>query len=266
MINDLKHTLKLYSNKYLNYLYYKQPLNINNFTILLMLKYVNIDCLSKNEISKYKELVNYYTLNCDDLPNYIIINSEKQLDWDLENPQCTSRKRWEKLVLGICTKYNINIEITKTNNITDKHCNLALDIIKNNISCNILTGISLRKEICNNNIKIEKTIGDCYHSYKLLIDKYPNCNLSLKNYHKLINDNYSHTFLEEVYKSDNYITIEANGHVNLNTFFDTYNIPNDIETQSLLLSADCTIISNFLNDYNIPNNIKQKILDGKVYI
>jgi hypothetical protein len=129
-----------------------------------------------------------------------------------------------------------------------------------------LTGISLQQQLCKYDFSIEKSIGECYYSHKILIESHPKCNLTLKDYHKLINEKYSHTLINEIYSSGLSIQITKDGVIKLQTLIDDYNLPNDITTENILLSNDCTILNNFFRDYNLPEEIKRKIMDGKITI
>ncbi len=262
MINNKLNELSKYNR---NYLEYKIPYNNQKDLVLMMLNYGNTSCLNKKELQIYNDNITKLTFDCIKPLQEVIVNDEYKEDWEINNPNCVNRKRWEKIAYKICTKYQLQIDITKT----DLMCNLAFDIVRKTISCEILTTISLHQKLCELNIKVNRTKEECETDYKLLIESFPNCNLTKKEYITLVNNNYSYEMISNTYKHNLKFEIDSKGNVKLISPIYSYILPDELKFKEVVIDREknsLVLLTKQINDYKINSNIKNLILDGKYYI
>lgn len=262
MINNKLNELSKYNR---NNLEYKIPYNNSKDIALMLLNNADSSCLNKNELKIFNDNILKLTYDCKNLVNEVIVNDDYKEDWEINNPNCVNRKRWEKIAYKICTKYQLQIDISKT----DLMCNLAFDIVRNTISCDVLTTISLQQKLCDLNIKINRTKEECETDYKLLIESFPNCNLTKKEYITLTNNNYSYEMISNTYKHNLKFEIDSKGIIKLISPIYSYILPDELKFKEVIINRDTNsliLLTKQLNDYKINSNIKNLILNGKYYI
>lgn len=262
MINNKLNELSKYNR---NNLEYKIPYNNSKDIALMLLNNADSSCLNKNELKIFNDNILKLTYDCKNPVNEVIVNDDYKEDWEINNPNCVNRKRWEKIAYKICTKYQLQIDISKT----DLMCNLAFDIVRNTISCDVLTTISLQQKLCDLNIKINRTKEECETDYKLLIESFPNCNLTKKEYITLTNNNYSYEMISNTYKHNLKFEIDSKGIIKLISPIYSYILPDELKFKEVIINRDTNsliLLTKQLNDYKINSNIKNLILNGKYYI
>jgi hypothetical protein len=281
-------------------LYYGKTCNIEDSLYLSLLKYAVLDCLEKKELIKYNDKIKLLTFDCKKSKNKVKVNLENKEKWEENNPFCINRKQWERIALKICKKYsldiaiepiikycNLNLEITPTINevcsITfsnellekvcetsiniqqlDLICNLALDIVRNNIHCDVLTAISTQQKICELDIKNIRTKSECNIDYKLLVEKYENCNLEKNIYVELINKGFCYNTISVIYNNKLDISIDEDGDPILITPYNSYKIPKEFNFNNIVVTHQQDykeIIDAILEDYNTSETIKKQLLN-----
>lgn len=262
VINNKLNELSKYNR---NHLEYKIPYNNQKDITLMLLNYADISCLNKKELQIYKDNITKLTYDCKTSLKEVTVNDDYKEQWELNNPNCVNRKRWEKIAYKICTKYQIQIDITKT----DLMCNIAFDIVRNVINCEVLTTLSLHQKLCELNVVVNRTKEECETDYKLLIESYPHCNLTKKEYITLVNNNYSYEMISNTYKHNLKFEIDSKGNIKLISPIYSYSLPEELRFKEVVIDREknsLVLLTKQLNDYKINNNIKNLILNGKYYI
>jgi hypothetical protein len=228
--------------------------------ILLLLNRADTTCLSKKELTVYNNILKNLSYDCKVSTNKVIVNSNNKEQWEEANPECISRKQWEKIALKICNKYNIEVSIEKINSA----CDIAFEITKNTIHCDVLTLISIQQKLCELDIKIETNKNQCNIDYKLLLEKFPTCQLSIKEYITLIESGYSFEILSGLYKNNVKLEVDSRGKVTLISSINKYSLPDDLKFTEIVLDNENNIVlpKRILDDYNINKKTKKQILDG----
>lgn len=228
------------------------------FINLVLLKYADLSCLSSKEIRKFKGIIDTITYDCYlKQPRVKVDSSNKEL-WEELYPECINRKEWERIAYKICNKYKIEVDVEKISTM----CDITFEILKDITSCDVLTAISLQQKICNYNVDITINENQCKIDYKLLIEKNPICNLTLKEYITLIKKGYSYEILSTIYDNNSYLEINSKGIVILNTKYSKYELPNDLKFKELIVKdGNLELPKRMLEDFNINTKIKKQILD-----
>jgi hypothetical protein len=228
--------------------------------ILLLLNTADAKCLSKIELQQYNDIIKNLTFDCNTFTNKVKIDSINKEQWEENNPECISRKTWERIAYKICNKYQIDISIEKV----DKVCDIAFEISKNIIHCDVLTLISIQQKLCNLDIKIELNKQQCNIDYKLLIEKHPTCQLSKKEYITLIESGYSFEIISGLYNNKVSLEVDSKGKVTLISPISKYKLPEDLKFKEIILDDNKNLLlpKKILEDYNINKTIKKQILDG----
>lgn len=231
----------------------------NEALILLLLNSANLKCLNKTELVKYNDIVKTLTYDCNILTPKVIITSNNKEQWEENNPECISRKQWEKIAYKICNKYKIEISIEKINTV----CDIAFEITKNIIDCDILPIISLQQKLCDLNIIFEKNTAQCKIDYLLLLEKYPTCNMSLNNYKTLNNSGYSFEMITSLYNKNVELEVDENNNIILTTPINKYILPHDIQFNGVIATSSQNVreLGTLLDSYNINEKIKKQIIN-----
>jgi hypothetical protein len=237
-------------------LYHDLPYNTEDDLKLILLSYANTSCLKNDEVTIYKNLVKKLTFDCKSQDLLVKVNNNNKEFWEENNPECTNRKQWEKIALRICNKYTIEIEVIPINTI----CDIAFEISKKTISCDVLTSISLQQKLCDLNISVKRTKEECEADYKLLIEKYKDCNITKKEYLKLIDNNFSFEIISLIYDDNLKLEVDSKGKVSLISPIRKYKIPDELKLNDVVYSNK-NLIHKVLDDYNISKNIKENILN-----
>lgn len=260
----------------LNQLHYGTPYNCNEDLPIILLKYSNPDCYNKQELKKYNDLLNSFLFDCQVAYKEIDINNSNRESWEKNNPGCVGRKQWEKLAYKICYQYKLDIivedsptcDIEISTEKMDNICNIAFDITKNIIDCQVLTAISVQQKMCDLNITVERTKDECILDYKILIEKYDSCELSLKEYVTLIDENFSFEIISAIYDKKLSLEVTSEG-VYLKSPINNYLIGEDIKFKEVIVDSktkDIIFPDNILSEYNITNKQKKNILNEIYFV
>lgn len=278
---------------------YGHPCCDDEALIVLLLNTANTTCFNKKQLRIYNDIIKSLKFSCDPLLTKVIVIDNGKEAWETAHPECISRKQWERIAYKICYKYNIDIFIEKekedtcdlsfdiegsnTECITDilidmisnscdifiettkkeKICDLAFDISKNVIDCDVLTVISLQQKMCDLNIKIEPSKEQCEAEHKILIETYPTCTLTKKQYTALISRNYNYCGISMIFDKGLEFTVNEDTEC-ITTSLNTYSTNEDLKCKSVI-AKDKKTVKEILNDYKISNIIKTKITN-EVYL
>lgn len=163
-------------------------------------------------------------MNCDTLPRKdVIVNNENEEEWIAKNPYCVSKADWERLTTRICDTIDLRFDIQEQKELA---CDITFDIVRNQISCDVLTAIDFYVEACDKGLKVSRTDEECEYDFKLLLEKVPECNIDLKLYKELVDCyNMSFDIIESICSSGLSIDIDR--------------------------EKDCPVIKTQLNSYDI---------------
>lgn len=248
-----------------NSLYYKTNYKCKEDIPLILLSKANTSCLDKYELKNYNNKLNSLLFDCIATQKEVSVDNTNREDWEVNNPSCVSRKQWEKIALKICQQYKIDVIVENI----DKACDIAFDITKKIIDCDVLTAISIQQKMCDLNIKVDTNIDKCSAEYKLLIEKYPECNLTKKEYITLMDKNFSYEVLSSIYDKKLKLEVDSRGNTTLVSPVNNYDIQKDLQFKEIIVDSktkDLTLPKKILNDYKLTNNIKQKILNEIYFI
>ena len=228
--------------------------------ITLLINKADVSCLNNSDLIKYNDLVKTLSFDCHIKHNKVLVTDNNKEEWERNNVECISRKQWEKIALKICNQYKIEIINEKIENT----CNVSFDILKETLNCEVLTTISTLQKICDLNIIIDFNKDKCNIEYKLLLEKYPTCNLNVKEYYTLIKSGYSFEIISNLYKNKVYLEIDNKGKVNLKTHYNNYILPNDLKFKDIIIDDknNIQIVKRIIDDFNISEKTKKQILDG----
>ena len=243
-----------------NQLYYKLPYKCGIDLHLILLQQANIDCYTSKELQKYKDIVQSLIYGCTISASEITIDNTNREQWDINNPGCTSRKQWEKIAYKICDQYRLEFIIEDIN----KTCDIAFDITRNIIDCEVLTSISIQQKLCSLDITVDKQADKCSAEYKLLIEKYPTCNISKREYIYLLDNSYSFEIISSIYDKSLQLEVDPYGNTHLVSPLSKYQIDKDLKFKEIIVdsnSKDLVFTNKILEDYNINNIKKQQLLN-----
>ena len=231
--------------------------------ILLLLNTAHKECFNKIEFQQYSDIVKGLTYDCTTSTPKVIVNSTNKEQWEELNPDCINRKQWERIAYKICNKYKLDISTEKIETI----CNIAFDITKNIVDCKLLSVLSVHQKLCELNITLEVSKESCKIQHNLLVEKYPTCDITLKDYITLTKCNYSFDIISEVYNNNCKIEINKSS-ILLITPSCSYDLNKDLKFANVIAKndADCKKLEIILEEYNINNNIKKQILNGINFI
>lgn len=248
-----------------NSLYYKTDYKCKEDLPLILLSKANIDCLDKYELKKYKSILNTLLFDCVTYDKEVTVDNTNRESWEVNNPSCVSRKQWEKIALKICHEYKLDFIVENI----DKACDIAFDITKKVIDCEVLTAISVQQKMCELNIKVDTNPDKCSAEYKLLIEKYPECNLTKREYITLLDKNFSFEVISSVYDKKLKLEVDSRGNTNLVSPLNNYSIQKDLQFKEIIVDSktkSLTVPRRMLNDYKLTNIKKQKILNEIYFI
>lgn len=154
--------------------------------------------------------------------DYVVDNSN-ELSWIAQNPYCVAKADWEKLSRKVCDIIDLKIDIEQD---TDLACEITFDIVKNQITCDVLAAIDFYVEACEIGLKVDRTEEQCEFDYQLLLEKHPECNMELSLYKDLVECyNMSFDIIDSICNAGLQIDIDR--------------------------KADCPVVKTQLNSYDI---------------
>lgn len=239
---------------------YGHPCCDDEALIVLLLNTAKISCYNKKEARIYDDIIKNLDFSCQPLLSKVIVTDNGKEAWETANPACISRKQWERIALKICLQYKLDFIIDKI----DKACDVAFDITKNVIDCEVLTSISIQNKMCELNITVDRNPAKCAAEYKLLIEQYPDCNLTKKEYIYLLDTNYSFEIISSVYNKHLHLEVDPYGNTFLVSPLNKYSLDDELKFKEIIVNSetkDLVLTRRIINDYNITNIQKQKILN-----
>lgn len=171
-----------------------------------LLYYEKKNCLCDKRLCQLRESVlELLKVDCyEDCRTDVTITRNAELEWIAQNPYCVAREKWEALAYHVCD--GIKLEIEKD----ELRCDIAFDIIKTIIPCELLAAFQIRKELCDLNFTVNRTKDECKLDYELLLEK-TNCDLEFKEYLCLVDCNLSFDIINMIYGCGLRVEIDKNG-------------------------------------------------------
>lgn len=138
----------------------------------------------------------------------------------LDGNLCISYDLYNEYAYRICRQLGVKITAEK------EVCDLTFSLSREIISCDLLYSLSVVKELCDLKYVVERSKDDeCKIDYKLLIEEYPDIDLTYKTYNSLIKDhNISSRVIKNVYDCKLSLDINNVGVVVLNTPVSQFNL------------------------------------------
>ena len=270
LIYNLKLEKKEYDLKYLQSIYYGKQIFCENsksidFSFYLWALNLLKDkwalnqkvCLCPEEISKLysnaasllSEIKN--TRKSDKQDGDIDVSNE--ITWIKNNPSCSSREQWERLSHIICEFLEVKVTTTEIK------CDFTFDVVRQEINCDILTGLSLAEKACELNVKPKRTEAECKAEWKVFIESFPN-GPDFKTYKAALKThNLTYETVKAIYAAGLTLGLNKIGTCTLNTALKSYDL-SDISFSKLLTSDNIqnglistsiqTDLKKFLTDYN----------------
>lgn len=272
----MENKLSNISNVVLNHYYSHIPYDCDDDFQLILLSKADKSCYNDKQLQCYKELVNRLTFDCSVSRKPVLVDDSFRENWERSNPNCVSRKLWERIAYKICKDYGLDIVVEKVIedcpipniNITklDIECNISMEIVKNIIPCDVITSISIQKLACNENFEISRSLDECNVDYKLLSKKFLDFNLSKKDYFYLVDNKFTYDCLDTIYSNNLSLYIKDQS-IYLKSPYNTYDI-STLEAKKIVAKAYSgpKLVIQLLKDYTINNIKKQTILNGTIYI
>lgn len=283
------------SSSIANSYYYKTSYKCEEDLPLILLSKANLSCLDKYELKTYNDRLSSLLFDCKDVKKEVTVNNSNRENWEVNNPSCVSRKQWEKIALKICEKYKIEVifenitddceieidmskttiekdcevdfDVLKKN--MDKACDIAFDITKKIIDCEVLTAISIQQKMCELKVKVDMNKDKCHAEYKLLIEKYPDCNITKREYITLLDNNFSFEVISSIYSKKLKLEVDSNGHTYLVSPVNTYSLKNDLKFKEIVVDSqtrNITLPERIMNDYKLTNIKKQQLLNEIYFV
>lgn len=171
-----------------------------------LIYYEKKNCICDSDLCELKEnVLELLKTPCyEDCRTDVLITRENELSWIAQNPYCVAREKWEELAYHVCD--GITLVLDKD----ELRCDIAFDIVKQVIPCEILVAIQVYKELCDLNFTINRSKDECKLDYELLVEK-TNCDLEFKDYMCLIDCNLSFDFIKLTYGCGLRLEIDKNG-------------------------------------------------------
>lgn len=223
----------------------------------------NKKCLCKSDYNSIFERVERFE-KCKLINSIQVKDSIK--DWVRDNPLCVSRETWEKYSSDLCKLWNLEITLQKSK--TDEECNLALEITLSKQFCDIILAMSISQAACEINLKPKIEKEQCKIEWELLLEKNPQCDISLKTYIECKELGMTYEILDLILNSGFDIQSQ-NGELFLKGLLQEYRlnnisfkgIPAETEDTKHFYDNPKAFVDRYLKDYNIPQLIIDKLLN-----
>jgi hypothetical protein len=127
----------------------------------------------------------------------INIDSSNKTEWDVNNPYCVSREKWEELAYRVCGDLGFNLEIIDLS----AACEITFNTVITPQLCDIIADIKVEKQNCDITSTLTLEEEKCELDYNLLVSS-TNCNVSYSLYKELLSCNLTSKIIREVYDCD----------------------------------------------------------------
>jgi hypothetical protein len=191
---------------------------------------------------------------------------EEIKDWVRKNPLCASREDWEMFASNLCALWNLEITLQKSK--TDSECNIALEITLSKEFCDIMLALSISRAACEINLKPKIEKEQCKIEWELLLEKHPQCDISLKTYIECKEVGMTYDILDLILQSG-FDLQSQNGELFLKGLLQEYRL-NDLSFKGIPANTEDTkhfyddpraFVDRYLKDYHIPQIIIDKLLN-----
>ena len=152
----------------------------------------------------------------------------KKDNWEIQHPDCISYERWNKLSYIVCSSLGITVSIEK------KMCDITYSLAKEIINCETFAAISVYNKACNLGYKVNTEEIQCKTEYKLLIDKYPKCDLTYKLYKELKKCDMTYDIVETIVCQGNNSVEVIDGEVIMHNVLGNINLNKDLYVQNII--------------------------------
>lgn len=172
-------------------------------------------CLDCGALESFVAKIKPLTASCD-LDCRIDYSSDdsNELVWIAANPNCVSKERYEGLVCETLDLCKLELKVKEilpepcsvSIEVTEQECNLAFEITKNIIPCDVMVAVSAYSAACKLEYEVKRTEIECDLDYSILIEKVEDCSISLSVYKRLVSCNLTYDIIKTVL--DNNCTFE----------------------------------------------------------
>lgn len=189
-------------------------------------------CLDCDQLQLLYEKTKKLTVSCDIINRPDLVVGKDNWDlWVAQNPYCIAREKWEYLAYDILCDLQIEVSIMDKSEI----CDLTLDIIREEISCDLVVALDICNKKCDINADVCITEQQCQLEFeKLICNKECEAGLtfcvtqtgnpfSQDTYNELVDLGISPTVINTIFESGSCITIEGEEPI-LHTTSNSYNI------------------------------------------
>lgn len=174
-------------------------------------------CLDCNELQLMSEQLADIIASCSvDGPRSDLKVDKTFVDgWIIQNPYCVAREKWEYLSYAVLCNLQMDIEVEK-----QQACNITMDIIREDIKCDIVMALEVYRQVCDLNMTLDVTPQQCQIEFNLLIEDY-DCTegmslhaeklgneITLQEYTALVKANISPSIIAAVYESGCCLSVE----------------------------------------------------------
>lgn len=206
MSNILDISLLSSGDHYLKLLYNDLDCNYTNDKLLMMNLSIN-SCKNNNVIFQNKINEETSNLICDNsykLIKQLNIIKNDSIQFFINNPNDSCRKftPLEQAIYSVCNKFNITYTITTSD--VSKKCisDFLYTITTKNLSDCVISAISITSHIKKCEYDIIITEKECNTTYKTLIEETKSCNLTFKQYQRLISEGWTPLTISTLYSND----------------------------------------------------------------
>lgn len=223
----------------------------------------DVKCLCKRDIELLFEKAERLE-KCKTVASHVITQTDE--NWVKRNPYCASREDWEMYSAALCALWNLEITVSKEQQVQNK-CNIALEITYSKQFCDLLVAVSLTRAACEIGIKPIVDKDQCKIEWKLLLEKYPECNIDLKTYILCKEEGFTYDMLQLILDSGLDLQSE-NGELFLKGLLQEYKV-NDLSFSGLPAESEDTkefysnpkaFVDKYLKDYNLTQLLIEKII------
>ena len=216
-----------------------------------------ISKLYSNSVSLLKEVKNTRKSNKKD----VVIDEENEIVWIKNNPFCSSREQWERLSHIVCEKLDVKITVTEIK------CDFTFDVVREEITCDVLTGLSVAETACKLGVIPKRTEAECKAQWKVFIESFPG-GPDFKTFKTALKThNLTYESIKAIYEAGLTLGLNKIGTCTLKTALNSYDLSDlsfsklltsdNISSSGLITTSIQTDVKKFLNDYNSTTLVNQ---------
>lgn len=222
-----------------------------------------VRCLCKNNVQNITETISRLK-KCNISATNVSIETDD--NWVKRNLLCSSREDWEMYSTSLCATFKLDIKIEKEK-VLDTTCNIAFEITKSQEFCDILISAAIIQQSCNMGITLEVTKEQCEIEWKILLEKNPECDMTLKTYIVCKENGITYDLIQLILDAG--LDVQSrNGELFLLGLlqeykFDTLSfsgVPPNTEETSSFYKDPKAFVERYLRDYNLSEYTIQRII------